>query len=104
MAAGIMHCAYCTVFSAHNDDRVGPDLNREIVSGAGNFAVVTREQPVLVPDLLQVLLMVRRVDIKWLIQAVARLPVPEPRYHFFVYVHVRPRIPTRTELVAGVEE
>jgi len=65
---------------------------------------VTDEEPVTVPNVFQIKLVVCGIDIKGPIEAETGLSVPQARQHFVVNIHVRPRLGTRTELVAGVEE
>jgi len=65
---------------------------------------VTDEEPVTVPNVFQIKLVVCGIDIKGPIEAKTGLSVPQARQHFVVNIHVRPRLGTRTELVVGVEE
>jgi hypothetical protein len=91
MAAGIVQSVDAAVVAAHQHYGIGADLHSEVVARAWDFAVMADEQPVPVPDVLEVEPMVCRIDVERLVETVAGFAVAQPRQHFVVYVHVRPR-------------
>ena len=81
MAAGIVQRIDLAVIAAHDDHRIGADLHGHVIARMGNFAVMADEQPVLVPDMLEVELMKGRIDVEGLVQAVAGFAAAEPGKH-----------------------
>ncbi|MNS93501.1 hypothetical protein D3C72_1276800 [compost metagenome] len=73
VAAGIMEGTYYTVLAAHYDNRVFTDLQRQVFARLFHFESVAGEDPFLVPDVLEVLLIEHRVHIGGARQTVLRL-------------------------------
>lgn len=79
MAAGIVESADLAIITTHNDDRVGSNLDGEVVSWGRNFAVVTDEEPVTVPNVFQIKLVVCGIDIERFSTVLNRVGIPAGR-------------------------
>ena len=54
MPAGVVEGVQLAVAVAHHHDRVLADLNRQVIAGIRHFTIMTDEQPVAVPDHLEI--------------------------------------------------
>ena len=77
MPAGIVEGAQAAVAVAHHDDRILADLHRQVVPGIQHFAVVTHEQPVAVPNHLQIDLIILRAAIEVSLQGGLEISSPQ---------------------------
>ncbi len=60
MPAGIVEGAQAAVAVAHHQHRILADLHRQVVAGIQHLAIVTHEQPIAVPDHVQIDLVILR--------------------------------------------
>src|ERR1700720_275894 len=81
MPAGIVEGAQTAVAVAQNDDRIVADLDRQIVAGILHFAVVTHEQPIAVPNHVQIDLVVLRAAIEISFQGGFEITSPQSAQH-----------------------
>ncbi len=87
MAARIVQCPDRALPVSNDNDRVIADLRREIVPRPRDFAIMADEQPILVPDLLQVLTVIISIDVEGAVEAVAFATGLQLAQHFGLNFH-----------------
>src|SRR5579871_5029924 len=78
MAAGVVKGAQRTVAVAYHHHRIAAHLESEIVAGILHFAVVSDEQPIAVPDQLEIDLIFLLLAVKILMQGSGGLALAQP--------------------------
>jgi len=73
MAARVVERVDLLVVAADDDDRVGVDVEDEVIARALHLTRVAGEEPTTAPDALEVELVDQRVDLKLALQRVAGL-------------------------------
>ncbi|MNJ50108.1 hypothetical protein D3C77_453700 [compost metagenome] len=90
VATGIVECAHFAVLATHNGHRVIANLQGEILAGLGNLERMAGEDPVLVPDLLQVLAVNFRVQIQLSGQYMPWFALLDQANDGFIAIHYYP--------------
>ena len=79
--AGIVIGAHAALAIAHHDDRVLADLHGQVLAGIEQLAVMTHEQPIAIPNHIEVDLVVLRAHIKVPFQGGGGLAAAQPFQH-----------------------
>jgi hypothetical protein len=95
MAARVVEATQCALAITHDDDRVFADLYGEVVAGLGDFAIVADEQPISVPDHLEIDLIVLGAHIEVPLQGGGRFASAQPAQHLFTGVKYRASVHTQ---------
>src|ERR1041385_745880 len=65
MPANIVNRIDTAILIANDQNRIGVDVEREIIAGISNLARMAREQPAFAPDRFEVVAIDVRIGIKW---------------------------------------
>src|SRR5450432_3354649 len=87
MPARIVECTQSAFAVVHDDDRILSDLNRHVVAGAGNLAVMADEQPIPIPDHVQIDLVIVLAAIEFSLQGGLGIPSPQTVQHGITRSH-----------------
>jgi hypothetical protein len=88
MTASVVEGADDAVAVAQHDDRIGADLHREVTAGLGQLAIVAREQPVAIPNQLEIEIEELLIDIERLGQRIALGSMADQVQHLATGVHL----------------
>ena len=81
MAADVVEGACALVAAAHDEKRIGPDLDGEVIAGTRDLAGMAGEEPLLVEDLVEIALVIGGVGVEAPRQAVIGSASEEGRQH-----------------------
>jgi hypothetical protein len=89
MPAGIVKCVETAVAVAHDHHRVHADLHSHVVSGIRHLAIVTDEEPIPVPNHVEIDLVFFRAAIKLPLEGGLGFPSSQAAQYDIARIHAR---------------